>query len=84
MDRTPKRTATAISGEGQHQTTGTDGQATEHQEGPPANAPETGTPMFSKGGHGPTDPPPPGAATADRGRSRGEHGEPGSAEPERR
>ena len=84
MDRTPKRTGTATSSEGPRQTTGTDGQATEQQEGPPAYAPESGTPMFSKGGHGPTEPPPPGAAAADRGLSAGEQAEHGSAEPERR
>ena len=84
MDRTPKRTGTAISGEGPRQTTGTDGQATEHQQGPPENAPETGTPMFSMGGHGPGTPAPHHAAPGDRPLTHDEHLERGSAEPERR
>jgi len=84
MDRKPKRTGTAISGEGPRQTTGTDGEATEHQEGPPEHAPETGTPMFSLGGHGPEGPATHHGAPTDRPLSRDEHLERGSAEPDRR
>jgi hypothetical protein len=84
MDRKPARTGTATSGQGPPKPTSRDGQATEQQTGPPEFAPETGTPMYSMGGHGSEGATPRHAATGERPPPDDTQPEHGTTAPDRR
>lgn len=71
-DENPRRTGGAGSAAG------------DHRVGPPEFSPETGSPAFSKGGHGVHDPPPGAAPLHVRDRPEGEGVHRGQAQPERR